>query len=38
MTRRVRAWLFAGIFFVVSAVLVALPSAAQAGVAFNALD
>ena len=38
MTRRVRNWLYAGIFFVVSGVLVAMPSVAHAGVAFNALD
>jgi len=38
MTRRVRGWLFAGIFLVVSGVLVALPSAANAGITFNFLD
>jgi hypothetical protein len=38
MTRRVRGWLFAGIIFVVSGVLVAMPSAAQAGITYNFLD
>jgi hypothetical protein len=38
MTRRLRGWLYAGIFFVVSGVLVAMPSVAHAGVVFNALD
>ena len=38
MTRRVRGWLFAGTFFVVSGVLVAMPSVAHAGIALNALD
>lgn len=38
MTRRVRGWLFAGLFFVVSGVLVAMPTAAHAGIVFNALD
>jgi len=38
MIRRVRGWLFAGIFFVVSGVLVAMPSVAHAGITFNAID
>jgi len=38
MTRRVRGWLYAGIFFVVSGVLVAMPSVAHAGIVFNAID
>ena len=38
MTRRVRSWLYAGIFFIVSGVLVAMPSVAHAGVSFNAID
>jgi len=38
MTRRVRGWLFAGIFFVVSGVLVAMPSVAHAGITLNAID
>ena len=38
MTRRVRAWLYAGVFFVVSGVLVAMPSAANAGITFNFVD
>jgi len=38
MTRRVRGWLYAGILFVVSGVLVAMPSAAHAGIVFNAID
>ena len=38
MTRRLRSWLYAGIFFVVSGVLVAMPSAAHAGITLNALD
>ena len=38
MTRRVRNWLYAGIFFVVSGVLVAMPSAANAGITYNFLD
>lgn len=38
MTRRVRGWLFAGIFFVVSGVLVAMPSVAHAGISLNAID
>ena len=38
MTRRVRAWLYAGIFFVVSGVLVAMPSVAHAGITLNGLD
>jgi len=38
MTRRVRGRLYAGIFFVVSGVLVALPSVAHAGIAFNGID
>src|SRR5262245_51655735 len=38
MTRRARGWLYAAIFFVVSGVLVALPSAANAGIALNGLD
>jgi hypothetical protein len=38
MTRRLRSWLYAGIFFVVSGVLVALPSVAHAGISLNAID
>jgi hypothetical protein len=38
MTRRVRGWLYAGIFFVVSGFLVAMPSVAHAGIVFNAID
>jgi hypothetical protein len=38
MTGRVRGWLYAGVFFVVSGVLVAMPSVAHAGVVFNAID
>jgi hypothetical protein len=38
MTRRVRGWLYAGIFFVVSGVLVAMPSVAHAGISLNAID
>jgi hypothetical protein len=38
MTRGLRGWLYAGIFFVVSGVLVAMPSVAHAGITFNALD
>jgi len=38
MTRRVRSWLYAGIFFVVSGVLVAMPSVAHAGISLNAID
>jgi len=38
MTRRVRGWLYAGIFFVVSGVLVAMPSVAHAGISLNGLD
>jgi hypothetical protein len=38
MTCRIRGWLYAGIFFVVSGVLVAMPAAAHPGVVFNALD
>jgi hypothetical protein len=38
MTRRVRGWLYAAMFFVVSGFLVAMPSVAHAGLSFNALD
>jgi hypothetical protein len=38
MTRRVRCWLFAAMFFVVSGVLVAMPSIAQAGITATAVD
>jgi hypothetical protein len=38
MTRRARGWLMAAIFFVVSGVLVAMPSVAHAGIALNGLD
>jgi len=38
MTRRLRGWLYAGSFFVVSGVLVAMPSVAHAGIALNGLD
>jgi hypothetical protein len=38
MTRRLRGWLYAGIFFVVPGILVAMPSAAHAGIALNGLD
>ena len=38
MTRRVRGWLFAAAFFVVSGVLVAMPSVAHAGLSFNGID
>jgi hypothetical protein len=38
MSRRLRGWLFAAFFLVVSGVLVALPSAANAGITFNLLD
>jgi len=38
MTRRVRGWLFAAFFFVVSGVLVTMPSTAHAGLTFNFLD
>ena len=38
MTRRVRGWLFAAVFFVVSGVLVAMPSVAHAGISLNAID
>jgi hypothetical protein len=38
MTRRVRCWLLAAMFFVVSGVLVAMPSIAQAGITATAVD
>ena len=38
MSRRIRSVLFAAFFVVVSGVLVAMPSAAQAGITFNFLD
>jgi hypothetical protein len=38
MTRRVRGWLMAAIFVVVTGVLVAMPSVAHAGITFNFLD
>jgi hypothetical protein len=38
MSRRLRGWLFAAFFLVVSGVLMAMPSAASAGLTFNFLD
>ena len=38
MTRRLRGWLFAAFFVVVSGVLVAMPSIAQAGLTATAAD
>ncbi|HKE68945.1 MAG TPA: hypothetical protein VKB55_06805 [Nocardioidaceae bacterium] len=38
MTRRLRSWLFAGFFFVVSGILVAMPTAAHAGLAAIPID
>jgi hypothetical protein len=38
MTRRTRRWIRVAIGTAITAVLVALPTAAQAGLSFNALD
>ena len=38
MIRRVRSYLYAAIFLVVSGVLVAMPSVAHAGLSFNGID
>jgi hypothetical protein len=38
MTRRTRRWIRVAIGTVVTAVLVALPAAAQAGIIFNSID
>ena len=38
MTRRMRNWLIAAITTITTGILVSLPTAAQAGVVFNAID